>query len=75
MNRFRKLDDGSWGIVCEEHYEPGEEAVVERKDGTCEILRVGEWVATAANGDNLYRIARSVAAPKAKPTNPEDLPF
>jgi hypothetical protein len=87
MNRFRKLDDGTWGIACEERYERGEEALVERRNGTSEVLRVGDFIGTSGYGEHIYRImpmvgdARTGPAPARKlpPINPQsdkdEVPF
>lgn len=82
-NRFRKLEDGNWGIMTTEPYAEGEECLVERKDGTCELLRVGQHVMTTEYGEQVYRIGRSgrkskpvkPAPPAGKPLPDDDLPF
>ena len=72
MNRFRRLDDGRWGLACEERYERGEEVLVERKDGTTDMVKVGEYLGMNDFGDYLHRIwnqgnDRAASAPQPAP--------
>ena len=85
MNRFRKLDDGTWGVQCEGEEAEGTEVEVTRRDGTTERLVLGEWVSTNEYGEQLYRIARSLggkragrlapSAPANKPMFDDEVPF
>lgn len=73
MNRFRKLDDGSWGLACDAVYARGEDVAVERRDGSTEVLQAGEYVGTNQYGDHLHRIwnqgnDRAAGGPRPAPS-------
>jgi hypothetical protein len=47
MNTYRKLLDGSWGVVCDDPPPPpGSQVIVTRRDGSTTTETLGEKVAS-----------------------------
>lgn len=46
MNSFRKLPDGSWGVLCDMQHNPGEVITVTLRDGRTKPVTLGEQVGT-----------------------------
>ncbi len=56
---FKKLDDGSWGILSSNHLPTGSKVTVTRKDGSTTEVFTGALVTTIPTGTTItYRVYR-----------------